>query len=142
MRAFIALGTLLALSACAIRQDIAPVTFAPTASREICIVEHTPTRTTFRDAYQQALQERGFSARIVPANSALNVCPVTTTYVARWSWDFTIYMAYAEMRVYHDGRQAGRALYDSRMGGMRLDKWVDAEAKVREMVDQLYADGA
>ncbi len=128
------------LMGCAIRQDVVPVTFAPTASREVCIIEHPPTRTTFRDAYQQALRDRGFAPRIVPANSPTDFCPITTTYIARWSWDFTIYMAYAEMRVFHDGRQVGRALYDSRLGSGRLDKWIDAEAKVREMVDELYVE--
>lgn len=142
MRIVVALGALLSLGACAIRQDIVPVTFAPSAAREVCIIEHTPTRTTFRDAYQQALLDRGFQPRIVPANSPTSICPVTTTYVARWSWDFTIYMAYAEMRVFNDGRQVGRAVYDSRMGGARFDKWIDAEIKVRELVDQLYTEGA
>lgn len=142
MRFLIVIGALCALSGCAVRQDVMPVTFAPTASREVCIIEHAPTRTTFRDAYQRALETRGFSVRVVPASSPLNSCPVTTTYVARWSWDFTIYMAYAEMRVYHDGREAGRAIYDSRLGGARLDKWIDADAKVNEMVGQLYISGS
>jgi len=130
------------LGACAIRHDTTPITFAPSAAREICIIEHTPTRATFRDAYQNALQARGFIVRLVPANSPTNICPVTTTYIARWSWDFTIYMAYAEMRVFHDGRQVGQTVYDSRSGGMRLDKWIDAEEKVVEMVNDLYRDGA
>jgi len=47
-------------------------------------------------------------------------------------------MSYAEIQVYNDGQNVGRAIYDSRMGGMRLDKWVDAETKIAELVDQLF----
>lgn len=129
---------MLVLSGCAVRQDIRPVQIAPSTARSICIIEHPATRTTFREAYQRALQNKGFAVQIIPEGSSYSACPLTTTYIARWSWDLTIYMSYAEIRVFQDGRDAGSALYDARMGGGRLDKWIDAEAKVIEMVGQLF----
>lgn len=140
MRTIMSCAALLLTASCAIKENVVPVTFAPTAGRSICIIEHPATRESFLDSYQNALRDRGFEPRVLPAGSALNSCPVTSTYLARWSWDFTIYMAYAELHVYHDGRQAGRAVYDSRLGGFRLDKWVDADVKIRELVDELYIE--
>lgn len=138
MRILAALAALTMLSACSIQERVIPVTFAPTATREVCIIEHPPTRTSFRDGLVRALQQRGFQPRVIPENSPLTACRVTTTYLARWSWDFTIYMAYAEIIVFEEGRNVGRATYDARMGGGRLDKWIDADVKIAELVDQLF----
>jgi hypothetical protein len=126
------------VSGCAVNQDIRPVQLASTAERTICIIEHPATRNTFRDAYQRELQNRGFQAQIIPAGSPYNSCPLTTTYVARWSWDITIYMSFAQIRVFQNGQEAGSAIYDARMAGARLDKWIDADQKVAEMVAELF----
>jgi hypothetical protein len=128
----------LLLSACAVRQDIRPVLLAPAAERAICIIEHPATRATFLEAFQRQLEARGFAVRVVPAGSGYNACPLTTTYVARWSWDITIYMSFAQIRVFQNGQEAGSAIYDATMAGARLDKWVDADAKVGEMVAELF----
>ena len=138
MRFMFALAALAALSGCAIRQDVRPVTFAPTAAREVCIIEHSATRAAFLDEYRRVLESRGFQTRVLPEHSPTNSCHVTSTYVARWSWDLTIYMSYAELHVFDDGREVGHAIYDSRLGGARLDKFVDAETKIAELVDQLF----
>jgi len=140
MRIMLAFAALFLAAGCSISQNVVPVTFAPTAERSVCIIEHPATRDSFLDAYRRALRDRGFETSVLPEGSALNACPVTSTYIARWSWDFTIYMAYAEMQVYHDGRNVGRAVYDARMGGARFDKWTDAEQKIRELVAELYVD--
>lgn len=140
MRMTILCAALILSTGCAIKENVMPVSFAPTAARSICIIEHPATRDSFLDAYQRALRDRGFEPRVLPEGSALTSCPITSTYLARWSWDFTIYMAYAELHVYHDGREAGHAVYDSRLGGLRLDKWVDADVKIRELVDELYVE--
>jgi hypothetical protein len=42
------------------------------------------------------------------------------------------------MRVYCDGNEIGKAVYDAVMGGGRLDKFIKADEKVRELVDQLF----
>lgn len=65
-------------------------------------------------------------------------CSLTSTYIARWRWDLALYMAYAKIDVYRDGRPVGQALYDALMGGGRLDKFIDAEQKIRELVDSLF----
>jgi hypothetical protein len=44
----------------------------------------------------------------------------------------------AVIKVYELGDLKGEAIYDSRGGGFRLDKWKDAEGKIRELVDELF----
>jgi hypothetical protein len=47
-------------------------------------------------------------------------------------------MSYAKIVVFHEGAQTGEALYDATKGGGRLDKFIDAEPKIRELVEQLF----
>lgn len=94
------------------------------------------------EAYTKALRRKGFSTRELAPGSSINHCPIVTTYTGRWSWDLALYMSYAEIKVYESGRQVGSASYDSRWGGGRLDKFVDAENKISEMTDQLFSAGS
>jgi hypothetical protein len=75
---------------------------------------------------------------VLKPDASANACPLTTTYAARWRGDLALYMAYAKMNVYQDGKVLGKALYDSLRGGGRLDKFISAEEKTRELVNQLF----
>ena len=50
-------------------------------------------------------------------------------------------MSYAEIRVYRDGVLDGEAVCDATSGSGRLDKWIDAEPKIRELVEELMRQG-
>src|SRR3990167_855626 len=67
-------------------------------------------------------------------------CPLTTTYVGRWSWDFKLYMAYAEIVVYRNGIRAGDALYKAPSAGwsMTTEIYEATEQKIEKMVNQLF----
>jgi hypothetical protein len=47
-------------------------------------------------------------------------------------------MSYADIRVFMNGRETGSAVYDARSGGGRLDKFIDAEGKIAELVEELF----
>ena len=64
-------------------------------------------------------------------------CEWTATYLAKWSWDITIYMAYAEIKIFHNGNLDGEAVYDSTGGSGNMNKFIDAEPKIRELVNEL-----
>jgi len=130
--------SLVLLAGCSIKQDVKPVTLAQLPTKEICVRENRDVRPAFLDAYKQALEGKGLSVRVLPADAGITACPLLTTYSANWRWDFTMYMAYAEMKVYRDGSEVGKAVYDSLMGGGRLDKFINADEKVRELVNQLF----
>ena len=124
---------------CTIQQTVTPVEKEiVVSSSEVCIVENPDVRPGFLEEYRKVLTERGYTIRLLPADAAVGECPLASTYIARWSWDLTIYMSYVRIVVYHDGEQAGEAYYDSTKGSARMDKFVDAEPKIRELVEQLF----
>ncbi len=128
----------LALVACSIKQNVRPVTPADLATREICIRENKTVREGFLEAYRQALESKGFSVRMLDPDAGIRACPLLTTYTANWRWDLALYMAYAELTVFRDGNEIGKATYDALMGGGRMDKFIKADEKVRELVSQLF----
>jgi hypothetical protein len=52
-----------------------------------------------------------------------------------------MYMRYAEIKVYRGVALVGLAVYDATWGGGRPDKFINAENKIRELVDQLFSTG-
>ena len=130
----------LLLAGCSIRHEVRPVT-GVTAGQEICIVEAPAVREGFLREMRAALGRRGFTTRLLPQGASPSACPVVVTYMARWSWDLTIYMSLAEITVYRDGRVDGVAKYDSTRGSANFGKFIDAEKKVNELVSQLFPEG-
>jgi|SRR5262245_30065561 hypothetical protein len=132
------LALLVLTTGCSITQEVKPVTPAQLASKEICVRENVDVRPGFLEAYKGALENKGFSVRVLEPTTGVTACPLLSTYSANWRWDFTLYMAYAEMRVYRDGNEIGKAVYDSTVGGLNMNKFIKADEKVRELVDQLF----
>lgn len=124
------------LFGCTISQHVNPTALAP--GSEICIIDNPAVREGFLSELQVALRDNGYVYRMLAASASPQDCPIALTYVARWSWDLTIYMSYAKLQVFENGRPAGDALYDSTKGGGNLSKFIDAEPKIRELVDQLF----
>lgn len=126
----------LLLTGCAITQNVTPV--SRPLQREICVIENPDVRPGFLTAYSGALTEKGLQPRTVERTSPLNVCPLTSRYIANWRWDMALYMAFAELTVYENGAEIGKATYDSMRGGANFGKFIDADKKVKELVDQLF----
>ena len=125
------------LSGCSIKQTVRPVAALAT-NTEICIIANDLVRPSFLDAYRYALKPKGFSTRALDEGSPLDACEVTSTYTANWTWDLATYMRYAELKIYRNAAPAGEAVYDASAAGMRTDKFINAENKVQELVDQLF----
>jgi hypothetical protein len=124
------------LAGCAIQQRVTPVNGLTTP--EVCIIENIAVRAGFSEELRNSLASKGYQARMVAANSPTSVCPVSVTYVGRWTWDLRLYMSYAEIKVFSAGQPAGEAVYDSTGGGATLSKFIDASVKIRELVDKLF----
>lgn len=136
----LALALPLALSACAIHQNVKPV--GQVAAREICVVINPKVfNEGFVQSYEKALRRKGFTVQELPQDAALNSCPLVTTYTANWYWDMAMYMNYAEIRIYDNTKPIGEAIYDSRHGSANLAKFIKAENKINELVDQLFPGG-
>jgi hypothetical protein len=133
--AFLSLA--LVLGGCAIHQRVDPVMIR-TESREICVIENPDVRRGFLEEYRRALVAKSYQTKVLDKSASTTDCPLTSTYTANWRWDLALYMAYAEITVYANGGKIGRALYDSLGGGGNLAKFISAETKIRELVDQLF----
>ncbi|QIR16264.1 hypothetical protein HBH39_15735 [Shewanella aestuarii] len=127
--------SILSLSACSIKQKIDPIEV--TSSTEVCIVENKDVRQGFLEEFKKVLQQKKIKYRLIQELDAQNGCEWTATYTANWAWDLALYMVYAEIKVFHQGRLDGEAIYDARMGGANMNKFIDAEPKIRELVEQL-----
>lgn len=127
------------LSACAINQKITPV--EKFSGKQVCVVESPSVKSTFLDAYKRALSEKGYVVRQLPPSASIVECPITSTYTANWRWDLALYMAYAEIAVYNNGKPVGKATYDATRGGGNMGKFIDADKKISELVNQLFPEG-
>jgi hypothetical protein len=128
---------LLLLAGCAITQSIKPV--ARFQGNQVCIVENPAvSQAGFLVAYKRALTDKGYQVRQLSSDAAITACPITSTYTANWRWDLAMYMAFADIKVYTGGVQSGHATYDAKSGGANMNKFIKGEAKILELVDQLF----
>lgn len=134
--------TAIAISGCSIKQTVTPATLSAELAPEICMIPALNLRAGFTSAYQASLVEKGFRTRLMAPGSSPDRCALATTYIGRWGWDLALYMKHADIRVYEQGRQVGKAEYDARWGGGRLDKFISAEDKIAELTHQLFPNGA
>ncbi len=140
MKTLVPLTLVTALYGCAISQSVEPTTSV--VAGEICIIENPDVRPRFLEIYPRELQKKGFKTRVIPATSTLFDCPQTSRYTANWRWDMAMYLAFADISVYEDGKRVGHVIYDSLKGGLNLGKFVHGETKIVELVDQLFPQDA
>jgi hypothetical protein len=125
-----------ALAGCAIQQNVKPV--GRFEGKEVCVIENAAVKYNFLTAFRKSLEGRGYTVKMLPPMAALRDCPVTATYTANWRWDLAMYMAYAEIKVFNNGQPAGEAVYNSLGGGANMSKFIEAETKINELVNQLF----
>lgn len=123
------------LSSCSIKQTVEPAELEREA--QVCVVKNSAVRASFLDALENILLEKDISYKLVDKENTPKECEWTVTYVAKWSWDLALYMSYAEIKVLHNGVLDGEAIYDSTLGGANMNKFIDAEEKLRELVNEL-----
>ena len=135
-RSYFALASIF-LAGCAINQTVKPVDrFAGT---QICIVVNPAvSQAGFLTTYVRVLSEKGYTVRQLSSGTAVTECPVTSTYTANWRWDLGLYMAFADIKVFSNGQQSGQAIYDAMSGGANMNKFIRGDAKITELVNQLF----
>lgn len=130
------------LAGCSIKQTVTPVAFSGAQAPQICLIPAEGLRAGFNAAYTAQLRSKGFETRELPPGTPPASCALATTYIGQWSWDMALYMSYADIQVFENGRRVGQALYDSTSGGARMGKFIDAQAKIIEMTNQLFPDAS
>ncbi len=126
------------LPGCTITQYIEPAEV--TKGSVLCIIENPAVRQGFLNEFQSVLASKGIAHRVVERGTVPDECNWTATYTAKWSWDLALYMSYAEIKVYYNGNLDGEAKYDATRGSGNLNKFIDAEPKIRELVEQLIRE--
>ena len=128
------------LSACAIHQNVRALDVV--GDTQVCVINNPAVRPSVLAAYQKVLTNKGYTVRQLPESAAITDCKVTSTYQANWRWDLAMYMHFAQFRVFVDGKERGVATYDATHGGANMAKFIDAEKKIAELVNQLFPGGA
>jgi hypothetical protein len=85
------------------------------------------------------LRSLGFQAESydgVPPPTAV----YTLIYTANWNWDMAMYMTYFQATLLENGKVLGRAEYDSRRGGARMDKFGRTAEKIRPLLIDLLGN--
>lgn len=131
----IALIVSLFVSACTIKQTIEPAEISRNST--LCIIENTDVRPGFLKEFQSALGNKGIAHQVVNESDVPADCEWTATYIGKWSWDLALYMSYAEIKIFRNGSLDGEAIYDSTGGSANGDKFIDAEPKIHELVNEL-----
>jgi hypothetical protein len=131
-------AAVVALSGCAITQEVTP-SGLDQRDHELCLVRNSEVvQDGFHEVYERVLQKKGFKVRWLPDKSPVTSCPLVGTYEVIYRWDLAIYLARADLRIYAEGKEAARAVYDSLSGGASLSKFIKTEPKLTELVDQLF----
>ncbi|HEY7322581.1 MAG TPA: Sbal_3080 family lipoprotein [Candidatus Binatia bacterium] len=126
----------LLLSGCSITQKVDPVPRLSVA--EICIIDNPDVREGFIETYRRVLESKKFQVRMLPQTATPRDCRQASTYTANWRWDLLLYLAFVDINVFVDGKSVGRAIYDSLGGSGNMSKFINAENKITELVDQLF----
>jgi hypothetical protein len=115
------------LAGCATTQTIEPL--ERSVPDEICIIENPDEKPVFLAEYRKTLEEFGYTVRILPESGQIIDCRITSTYGARWSWDFfwtdDVYLKHAEIKVSTGGAANPKGI-------------IRAEPKIRELVIELF----
>jgi hypothetical protein len=136
MRIAVLLVAVALLQGCTINQNVSGV--VDKGITEITIIENPAVRNTFLDALNAAVRKQGVETQIGPRSSPPANYPYAMTYTANWSWDMALYLVYTEINIYHQGEKIGGAVYDAKGGSANLGKFINAEEKVNELVDELF----
>ncbi len=137
------------LAGCAAKQDI--TRFETNIPKTVCIAEHKAVKAGVIDAMKKGFAKHDVETRVIPANYVLKHqdyqtelpgadttgCNAVVYYVANWRWDIALYMAYANIWIKDVETNEKIAQASYRTGG-GLDKFIDAEEKIIELIDGMY----
>ncbi|MDR2789394.1 MAG: hypothetical protein LBB59_00205, partial [Campylobacteraceae bacterium] len=93
-------------------QRVTPV--PPLKSKDICIISNPKVRQSFLEIYNQVLETKGYTIKILEPNATVVDCPITSTYVANWSFNgFAAFLRHVTINVFEDGYLKGEVYYEN-----------------------------
>jgi len=126
---------------CTLKHAVQPVKdglIAPGPQKITIIRDNAVRFAGFHDSIVKALVGCGFTVESVPQGTAYGKLPLAITYTANWSWDLDLYLSYAHIQLFQDGKVIGDGLYDATWGGLNLGKWIHADIEVQKLVYDMF----
>ena len=127
----------LIFTGCSIKQEIKPLK-SELLKKEICIIKNDKVRDSFLASYKNALENKNYKVTVVLDKSLAKECYLTSTYTANWRWDLALYLAFTKLSVYENDTLIAEAVYDALNGGGNMNKFINADEKIQELVNELY----
>lgn len=128
--------TILLLQGCSIHQNV--ISVQGETIDEICVIDNPTVKESFRKALTEKVQDNNIKARVISEDSKEEVsCQYTMEYTANWAWDLALYLVYTKIELFKEGDLIGEAIYDARRGGGRMDKFINAENKIEELIKEM-----
>lgn len=130
-------ATALTLTGCAINQNVRPVT---TAQIQMLCIKKNPAvmMTEFVTELQTQVEAKAIKTRVFEGATPAD-CRHRLEYTANWRWDLAMYLVFVDLRVYEGDLMIGQANYDARSGGANMNKFGPTAAKLKGLVDELFA---
>lgn len=82
------------------------------------------------------LERMGYQVKIYKGERPAGVVH-HAEFTANWAWDLAMYLTYFRVELFQDGVPRGKAEYDARMGGFRLDKFGPTAGKIEPVLREL-----
>lgn len=149
-RLFILLTVVVAVSGCASQQSMKFIGKPPPS---VCIAEHKAVKPGVLKVIRETFEANGvltwringtyvkrgtmWHPSVLPEQR--KNCNAIVFYVANWTWDIAVYMHFANIWVTNP-EMTHKVAYAVYQGGqsLNLDKFINAEKKIRELVNSLF----
>jgi hypothetical protein len=107
--------------------------------KEITVVKDDATREVFLDSIESWCLDNSYNCTVVPDRSKHVPEELTLNYVSRWSWDFTTFIADAEIKAYKNKQLVGEVTFLAPNSG-NLNKFGNDKKRIKTMVELLFGD--
>ena len=129
------MGASLLVMSCTISQSVDPVAARPV---EVCIARNSEVHMSgFHNELVRQIEAQGIAVRSFDGGVPED-CRHRVSYTANWRWDLAMYLQYAKIDVFDQGRPVGSAVYDATMGGANFNKFGPTSEKIAPLVSQLF----
>jgi hypothetical protein len=105
--------------------------------KEITVVKDDATREVFLNSIESWCLDNSYNCRVVPDRSKHVPEELTLNYVSRWSWDFTTFIADAEIKAYKNTQLVGEVTFLAPNSG-NLNKFGNDKKRIKTMVELLF----
>jgi len=129
--------TVVLLASCASPKFAAKPISTENKLKDITVVKDDATREVFLDTIESWCLDESYECKFVPDRTKHVAEELTLNYVSRWSWDFTTFIADAEIKAYKNKQLVGEVTFKA-PNSLDMDKFGDDKKRIKTMVELLF----